>query len=145
MAETNIVCRADRMNMERISARALVFGGGAFWMIAGFAVYFNILPAESSVNALGGAAIPFVFALTTLLLGRYSERAASLFLLFGAAVAIAVGFTYAWGLSTWAIMMIVLIGPMIGASVAYALAAKMERVCMNPDSINSLASAGVAS
>ena len=34
MAETSIVCRADRMNIQRIAAHALVIGGGASGMTA---------------------------------------------------------------------------------------------------------------
>lgn len=123
-------CSTERMNVERIAARAFVILGGLFWAFAafsgthwtGFADDFNELtPTKALIVLLITAAI-FV-------LGMFYEVLTGLLLFAGAAASIIWGLVAGWEPGVWFVMLVVLTIPMIIAGMLYMFASRMQRIC----------------
>jgi len=124
-------CSPDRMNLERMAARAFVIGGGIFWIIAAFAAPFIYDRSGVSV-AIQTALYPFAATVATLIIGWTYERLAAVLLFAGAAGAVVWGVLFGWELGVWLLMSTVLIAPITIAGVLFLLASRMQQVCSLP-------------
>ncbi len=122
-------CRPERMNVERIFARGLVLAGGLFWVIAGAAAEYGFRGGQA-LGAAKYAAIPFGFAALVLAVGWYREYWAAGLLFSASAVVVAWGVIAVWEPFVWLIMGVTLFGPMLLAGVLFALAARMQGICV---------------
>lgn len=121
-------CRYERMNLQRIGARAFVIGGGIVWIVAALgAPYGNrtISLLASAGNAFGLLALTVaVFAL-----GMFYERLAAVLLVTGSAITVVYGLIAGWEPGVWTLIGLVLVLPMLVAGVLFWLAARMQNVC----------------
>lgn len=123
-------CSTERMNVERIAARAFVILGGLFWAFAafsgthwtGFADDFNELTPTKAIIVL-------VITAGIFLLGMYYEVLTGILLFAGAAASIIWGLVAGWEPGVWFIMLVVLTIPMIIAGMLYMFASNMQRIC----------------
>ena len=129
-------CNTERMNVERLLARAFVVIGGLVWAMMLFASntaarYANLTYSLSEVVEAGFVALlPFSVAVFVFVIGLYYERLAALLLLLAAAGTIAYGFVAGWeGPVLWANVLLVVVSPLVIAAVLYLLAARTQRVC----------------
>ncbi len=128
-------CKTERMNIERLMARAFVIVGGAFWVIMAVAadtpqkysnlIYNNVNPVE----VLGSVLLPLALVLIVFVVGLFYEYLAAALLFAGAAASIAYGVVAGWETGVWVTAGLVLIAPMVVAGLLYLLAARMQRIC----------------
>jgi hypothetical protein len=111
--------------IERGVARTFVILGAAFWSIATFAQLYSGGQAGTG-EAVLAAFVPLGASLVTLVLGWYWERLTAAALMLGALGVVAWGVVYGFGLQTWVIMTVMLIGPMVTASVLFWLARREQ-------------------
>lgn len=111
--------------LERLSARALVAGGGLFWATAAFAgpYVFGDTDLAGSVRT---AMWPFLAAVVILGIGWKYERLASVLLIAASAATVVWGVLYGWEAGTWLLMSVVLVLPTALAAVLFVLAARSE-------------------
>ena len=123
--DAHIETHSNRMNMDRIFARAFVTAGGVFWMVASFAALYNFVKAGASVALLAAF---YVFAATgaTLAIGWFYERSAAALLVLGSAAVVVWGAMASWELGVWVLMGIFLIAPMLTAAVLFVLARREQ-------------------
>jgi uncharacterized membrane protein len=126
-------CNTDRMNVERILARGFVIAGGLFWVIAAFAGPYFYDRAGTAI-AVRDAVYPFAATVAALVIGWTYERLAAIVLFAGAAGVVAWGIMFGWELGVWLLMSIVLIAPMVTASVLFVLASRMQAACARVES-----------
>ncbi len=124
-------CHPDRMNLERLAARAFVVGGGIFWVIAAFAAPY-VYGRSGATVAIQTAIYPFVATAAILVIGWTYERMAAVLLLAGAAGVAVWGVLFGWELGVWILMSTVLIAPITIAAVLFLLASRMQEVCSLP-------------
>jgi len=121
-------------HLARTFARALVIAGGAFWVIATFAVplvYHDTTTIDASIGMW-----PFLAVLVILVIGWKYERLAAVLLLAASVAVVAWGFMYGWEAGVWIVMAAVLIAPMALAAVLFTLSARAEerrRSIMEPE------------
>lgn len=122
MAESKF--HPERMNAERIFARAFVVLGGIFWTSAAFAGPY-VFRGDSAARAfIGQAVYPLAFTIAVLVIGWFHERMVSMLL------AVAVLGTLVWGVMmewepvVWVVMVTLFLGPTITASLLYFLASR---------------------
>jgi len=125
MAKT---CNYDRMNVQRLVARAFVVAGGVFWVAAAFGASFSY-QGMSVVDSVGTALIPLAIAVFALLLGWFFEVLDAALLFLGAAAVVAWGLIAGWEAGVWGIMLVFLVVPMIVSGVLFLLAARMQKTC----------------
>jgi hypothetical protein len=125
--DAHIETHENRMNMDRLFARAFVFAGGLFWMIASFAALYNFVKAGASVALLAAF---YVFAATgaTLAVGWFYERSAAALLILGSAAVVVWGAVAGWELGVWILMALFLIAPMLTAAVLFTMARREQTV-----------------
>ena len=129
-------CSTDRMNVERIIARAFVLLGGFFWIFmlwgsqTGSGYSLGPISSAEVTRALGSAAFPLAFTIVVFVLGLFYERLTALVLLLAAAVVIVWGIVVGWEAGVWMFTLTVLVAPTIIAAVLYWLAGRMEQICM---------------
>ena len=121
-------CNADRLNAERLLARAFVVAGGLFWIIAAFAGPYFYDKAGTAI-AIRDAVYPFAATVAALVIGWTYERLAAVVLFAGAAGVVGWGVMFGWEFGVWFLMSVVLIAPMVIASVLFLLASRMETAC----------------
>lgn len=122
------VCNYDRMNFERLGARAFVLLGGLFWVAAAFGADFGYRDKGVLASATT-ALLPLGITIGTFVLGWFYERLAAAVLAAAAAVVIVWGVMAAWESGVWWTMTAVLIAPMIVAALLFLLAAQTQMVC----------------
>lgn len=128
MQLTARVCSYERLNLERVSARAFIAIGGAFWAIAAFgANYFY--SGTGVVEALGSALVPLVVALAALAVGWFYERVAAIGLAAGSVAIVVWGLIAGWEMGSWIGVGMLVLVEMIAAAVLFWLAANMQSVC----------------
>lgn len=112
--------------LERLFARVLVAGGGAFWAVAAFAgpYVFGHTDLAGSVRT---AMWPFLAAVVTLGIGWTYERLAAVLLFAACAATVVWGVLYGWEPGAWMLMAVVLIGPMATAGLLFVLASRAEQ------------------
>ena len=106
---------------KRGIARAFVIVGAVFWSFATFANLYSSGQTGAGEAALA-ALLPLGASLVTLVIGWYWERLTAAALMLGAIGVFAWGVVYQFSVQTWAIMAVMLIGPMVTASVLFWLA-----------------------
>jgi hypothetical protein len=123
------VCKSERMNLERLFARAFVVAGGVFWIAAVLGMDLEYRNKGLS-EAAGTAAIPLAIAIVALAIGWFYENLAGVLLLAGAVGAILWGVFAGWGeLGIWWLMAGVLIAPTVISGVLFLAAGRMQRIC----------------
>ena len=125
--DAHIETHENRMNMDRLFARAFVIAGGLFWMTASFAALYNFVKAGASVALLAAF---YVFAATgaTLAVGWFYERSAAALLILGSAAVVVWGAVAGWELGVWILMALFLIAPMLTAAVLFTMARREQTV-----------------
>jgi hypothetical protein len=125
--DAHIETHSNRMNMDRIFARAFVIAGGIFWAITSFAGLYSFVRAGASVALLAAF---YVFAATgaTLVIGWFYERVAAALLVLGSAAVVVWGVMASWELGVWILMGIFLLAPMLTAAVLFVLARREQTV-----------------
>jgi len=125
--DAHIETHSNRMNMDRLFARAFVLAGGVFWMTASFAALFNFVKAGAPVALLAAF---YVFAATgaTLAIGWFYERSAAALLVLGSAAVVVWGAIVGWEIGVWVLMGLFLIAPMLTAAVLFAMARREQAV-----------------
>ena len=121
-------CSYEKMNLERLFARAFVIVGGVFWVAAMFGASFRY-DGQPLGDAAGSAVIPLAIALAALLIGWFYEVLAAIVLLAGAVGVGVWGVVASWEVGMWLLMGAVLMAPMIIAALLFFLAARMQNVC----------------
>ena len=121
-------CNFERMNVQRIAARAFVIAGGAFWVIAAFGASFAYEDQALS-GAIGTALLPLGIALAAFLVGWFYERLAALLLVMGTLAVIVWGVAVGWETGVWVSVGLVLIVPMLLAATLFLLASRMQNIC----------------
>lgn len=110
-----------RIYLERGVARAFVILGGAFWVVAAFAGLYSY-QQTGMTSALLAASVPLLASLTTLVVGWYWERIASVALALASAAVVMWGVTHGFEIGVWILLTLTLLGPMLTASVLFWLA-----------------------
>ena len=123
----HIETHSNRMNMDRLFARAFVLAGGLLWMTASFAALYNFVKAGAPVALLAAF---YVFAATgaTLAIGWFYERTAAGLLVLGSLAVIAWGAVAGWELGVWILMALFLVAPMLTAAALFAMARREQIV-----------------
>ena len=129
MELTTRTCKSERMNAQRMIARAMLIIGGLFWIFPAFGAQYAYKGAT-----LGEAvtyALPFVLGIAFLfVVAMFYEYIAALMLVVG--VVGLVGYLLITGpyeLGTWLIAMIFLAAPMLLAASMFYFAARMQKIC----------------
>lgn len=128
-------CNYERMNVQRLLARAFVIAGGLIWTVMLFASetaakYTDFTyTLEEVVAAAGTAFLPFAIAVLVFVVGLFYEKLAALLLVIASIGVVAWGVIASWTGPLWVIMAIVLIGPMLLAALLFFLASRMQMVC----------------
>jgi len=113
-----------RISMERVIARAFVIVGGAFWGISLLAAALWYQRGLESMFFI--ALAPFLLNMASLVLGWRWERTASITLALTSAAAVAWGVAMNFEPGVWALFTVLLIGPMMTASVLFWMARRGE-------------------
>lgn len=128
-------CNYERMNVERLFARGFVILGGIIWTVMLFASetaakYTNFTYTfDEVVAATGSALLPLAITVLVFVVGWFYEKLAALLLFLGAGGVVAWGVIAGWAASLWAIMGVLLIGPMLLAGLLFLLASRMQMIC----------------
>lgn len=128
-------CNYERMNVERLFARAFVVLGGVLWTVMLFASetaakYTNFTyTLEEVVSAIGTALLPLAAAVFVFVIGLFYEKLAAFVLLLGAVGVVAWGVLAGWAAPLWAVVGLTLVGPMLLAALLFLLAARMQMIC----------------
>lgn len=128
-------CKQERMNVERLFARAFVVVGGLVWTVMLFASetaakYTDFTyTLDEVVSAAGSALLPLAAAVLVFVVGLFYEKLAALILVVATVGVIVWGVMAGWTAALWIIMGIALIGPMLLAAVLFLLASRMQMIC----------------
>lgn len=114
-----------RISLERGIARAFVMIGGAFWGIAVVATLVTYHGDAMGTMALI-ALVPFILNVACLAVGWFLERTASVMLALISAGAVWWGLANAFEPGVWMLFIVLLIAPMLTASVLFWLARQGE-------------------
>ena len=125
--DAHIETHSNRMNMDRLFARAFVLAGGLFWMTASFAALYNFVKAGAPVALLAAF---YVFAATgaTLAIGWFYERSAAALLALGSLAVVVWGVVVGWELGVWILMLMFLVGPMLTSAALFVMARREQLV-----------------
>ncbi|MDT8433673.1 MAG: hypothetical protein RQ731_02805 [Anaerosomatales bacterium] len=129
-------CNFERMNVERLFARAFVVIGGLLWTVMLFASetaakYTNFTYTfDEVVTAMGSALLPLAASVLVFVVGLFYEKLTALILVLGAAGVVVWGVIAGWAAPLWVVMGIALIGPMLLAALLFLLASRMQMICM---------------
>jgi hypothetical protein len=125
--DAHIETHSNRMNMDRLFARAFVVAGGIFWMTASFASLYSFVKAGAPVALLAAF---YVFAATgaTLAIGWFYERTAAALLVLGSLAVVVWGAVVGWEVGVWILMALFLVAPMLTAATLFAMARREEVV-----------------
>jgi hypothetical protein len=113
-----------RISAMRLVARSFVIAGGVFWGVS--AVAASIWYQRGLESMFFIALAPFLLNIGSLILGWRSERMASVTLMLTAAAAVAWGFASNFEPGVWGLFILLLIGPMMTASVLFWMARRGE-------------------
>ncbi len=128
-------CKQERMNVERLLARAFVVVGGLVWTVMLFASetaakYTDFTyTLDEVVSAAGSALLPLSAAVLVFVVGLFYEKLAALILVVAVVGVVVWGVIAGWTVALWIIMGIALIGPMLLAAVLFLLASRMQMIC----------------
>ncbi len=114
-----------RISLERGIARTFVIVGGAFWGIAVAATLVTYHGDAMGTMALI-ALVPFILNVACLAVGWFLERTASVMLALISAGAVWWGLANAFEPGVWMLFIVLLIAPMLTASVLFWLARQGE-------------------
>ncbi len=122
-------CKSERMNIERLLARAFVVAGGLFWYLAAMGAATRYLEDGSEVFAEGWILLGVTVVL--FVIGWLYEKLAAVVL-----VLLSVGFVVYGLLSpgvgeagVWAIWLLFTVAPALIAATLFLLASRMQRIC----------------
>lgn len=121
-------CRTEQMNTQRIFARLFVLMGGVLWVFMAWGAQWTYKGAPIT-EAMGSALIYAVAIAAIFVVGLFYEYVASAILAAGAVAIVVIGLFSGWEPGVWAIALFFFVLPMIFASVLYAAAARMQRIC----------------
>lgn len=111
--------------VKRGVARAFVVVGALYWSAATFAQLYS--GGQSGAGqAIMAALIPLGASLVTLVIGWYWERFTAAALMFAAIAVVAWGVVYQFEAQVWLITLVMLVGPMVTASVLFWLARRSQ-------------------
>lgn len=121
-------CKSERMNIERLFARALVVAGGLFWAIAAF----GAADRYGAEDVMSHAYILLGITVVVLVIGWMYENLAAMVLL-----ALTLGFiiyglvtpTFQGETGVWAIWMLFTAAPTFASALLFLLAARMQKIC----------------
>lgn len=121
-------CRTERMNVQRIFARAMLLFGGAFWvsMIWGASAVYRGQPLA---EAFGNAALIAAAIIAVFVIGLFYEYLAAVILAVAVVAVIGWGLVAGWEAGVWATVTFVILLPAIASAVLYVAAAGMQRRC----------------
>ncbi len=124
------VCNYDRMNIERLIARAFVLLGGLFWFVAALGAATRYL--EDGEAVLNQAWILLGVTVLVFVLSLFFEVLVAVILFVAAVVFIAMAFVVpgiARETGTIALWLLFTAAPALVAAVLFLLAARMQNVC----------------
>jgi len=121
-------CKFERMNVERLFARAFVIVGGVFWVTAVFGANF-VYEQREIAEAITNTLPPLAAVVFTLVVGWFYERLAALLLFAGSLAAIVYGVVAGWELGVWITIFAFIVAPMLLAAVLFLLASRMQNIC----------------
>lgn len=126
------VCYPERMNFARVLARAVVAGGGLFWVVAAFAgpYAFQGVPLA---EAAWTASLPLALTAAVLAVGWWHEQVAAVLLFAIAGAGVVWGLFAGWEPSVWLLVSAVFVVPMMLAGSLFRLASRIERACGGSD------------
>ena len=111
--------------VKRGIARAFVIVGALFWSAATFAEIYS--GGQSGAGqAIMAALLPLGASLITLVIGWYWERLTAAALMLAAIGVVAWGVVYQFDAQVWLISLVMLVGPMVTASVLFWLARRNQ-------------------
>lgn len=128
-------CNTERMNAERIIARAFVLIGGLIWTLMLVASstaqkYTNLTYSFTEVMDAGiSALLPLGVTVIVFALALFYERLAAAALALGSIGVVIWGISAAWETVIWGYVMFVIVAPMVVAAVLFLLAARTQQVC----------------
>ena len=131
-------CNTDRMNTERLIARAFVIVGGLFWIVMYFGAntkqhYADLVYSAADIEkAIPSALMPLAVTIVVFVLGLFYERLTAVLLLALAAGIVLYGGVIAqWsGTGLWMTILTFVVAPMVIAALLYWLAGRMQQVCL---------------
>ncbi len=130
-------CNTDRMNVERLIARAFVIVGGLFWIVMYFGAntkqhYADLVYSAADIEkAMPSALLPLAVTIVVFVLGLFYERLTAVVLLALAAGIVAYGAIAQWnGAGLWMTILTLVVAPMVIAAMLYWLAGRMQQVCL---------------
>lgn len=121
-------CHTERMNVERILARAFVLVGGVLWVFMAWGAQWAYRGAPIT-QAMGSALIYVVGIAIVFGVGLFYEYVASALLTAGAIAIVVLGLVSGWEAGVWGIGIFFFVLPMLIAAALYAAAARMQRIC----------------
>jgi len=130
-------CKTDRMNIERLIARAFVIVGGLFWVVMYFGAntkqhYADLVYSAADIEkAIPSALLPLAVTIVVFVLGLFYERLTAVLLLALAAGIVGYGVIAQWdSAGLWMTILTLIVAPMLIAALLYWLAGRMEQVCL---------------
>lgn len=123
-------CNYERMNVQRLFARAVVLAGIVITGAAIFGAFARMgYTAQTPLAYAQTAAIPFAMAVVVFLVGLWFEVLAAALLGVGAVAMVVWGLIMGWEPNVWAVMIVVVVGPMLLSGALYLLASQTQLVC----------------
>jgi hypothetical protein len=120
-------CDPDRWNLFRLSASALVLGGGLFWAWDVFAGPGFL--QGSGITARGDAGLWVFVTAAVFLAGLYWERLAAFTLGATALAVVGYGVFMGWGTAVWLQSALWIVAPLTISAILYAFAAGEHAAC----------------
>lgn len=137
------VCKQERMNIERLFARAFVLLGGLFWFVAAIGAGTRYLEDGSEVFTQGWILLGVTLAV--LAIGWFYEVLAAMILLGLTVVFVVYGFVNPaeWEIGVWATWLLFTAAPAFAAAWLFLAAARMQKTCELEEAQKAAAGTGV--
>lgn len=121
-------CKTEQANVQRIFARVFTAVGILFWFgwVWGAEYAYQGSPFFEAVGSALLFAAPVV---VVFIVGMFYENIAAILMALTAVGIVVYGFVQGWETGVWATMFFFYVLPAVIASVLYALAARMQRIC----------------
>lgn len=123
-------CNYERMNVQRLFARGVVLAGVVITGAAILGAFARMgYTAQTPLAYASTAAVPFAMAVIVFLVGLWFEVLAAVLLGVGAVAMVVWGLVMGWEPNVWAVMIVVVVGPMLLSGALYLLASQTQVVC----------------
>ena len=135
-------CKSERMNVERLLARAFTILGAVFWVVmivaASTKQHYALMEYSGAdiLNAAETAVLPLLLAIAVFVLGLFYERLTALVLLLVAVAVAAYGLLAGWETGVWMYVMLVVVAPVLIAALLYWLAGRMQQICLLEEQVS---------